>query len=180
MASPINSEKAQKLRPLRIFLAILAVILFVLVLDRLPTTRRTVASSATTLAESQPSKAPDGKSYYYFSGFLDILEAQLEDRLASLGVAEEDYEHIGDFLSPDEIYALELKVTLASELESTWVEASADELKTLREIFALGPNFSFDDFSARTDSPLEYKALADLLKTYYHSKNTIEDHDLVE
>ena len=111
MASPINSEKAQKLRPLRIFLAILAVILFVLVLDRLPTTRRTVASSATTLAESQPSKAPDGKSYYYFSGFLDILEAQLEDRLASLGVAEEDYEHIGDFLSPDEIYALELKVT---------------------------------------------------------------------
>ena len=181
-----TTDKARRLRPLRIVLAVLLVVLFVLILDRLPTSRKVTSTSANSENRSadETSEKIDEKSgektYYYLTGFLNILEENLESRLRSLGVPEEDFENVGEYLSKDEVFEYETKTTLALELESTWVETAPADLSSLESLFGLSADFSFDDFTSATSAPSEYKILSDLLEEYEKTLTTVEDYDIIE
>ena len=177
MTEPLNPKKSKQLRPLRIILAVLMVILVILILDRLPTS---VKDRAWNHQATEKHETPEGAKYYYFNGFLDILENQTEDRLKKLGVPEEEYQKLTEYLSKDEVFVLEAKVLLASELESVYVEADEDGIKDLKKIFNLDEDYSFDRFKQLETAPNDYKILSDLLTDYHQTLNTIEDYDIIE
>ena len=174
MNQPLDPEKSRKLRPLRIVLAVLIAVLLVLILERLPTSvkDRTTSSSQTT-----GTPAPEGSKYYYLNGLLDILENQTEDKLRALGVPEEEFSNVGEYLSKDELFIIETKATLASSLEETYVEADEAGIAELRTIFGLKENYSFEKFSQLSTAPAEYKILSDLLTEYHTTLDTVEDYD---
>ena len=174
MREQLNPEKSRKLRPLRVALAILIAILIVLVLDRLPTS---VKNRPTNDGATDGQPAPEGSSYYYFHGFLDILEDQTEDRLKELGVPEDDYENLAEYMSKDEIIGLEAKVILASKIESVYTLSDDDNIDKFRQIFGFPEGYSFEKYLRPYATPSEYKDLADLLNEYYSSLNTVEDYD---
>ena len=186
MTKPLNPEKSRKLRPLRIALAVLIAVLVVLVLDRLPTSvedRETAQTQAQNQNDwsaeqsSASSEAKPGVNYYYFNGFLDILESQTENRLIDLGVPEEDYANAAEYFTKDEIYELEVKTTLAASLEEVYVEATPESLVELKKIFELDDGFTFDKFQKLETAPAEYKVLADLIADYHKTLDTVEDYD---
>lgn len=175
MRKQLNPEKSRKLRPLRVVLAILIAILIVLVLDRLPTSVKDRPTSDGNTSSGQP--APEGSSYYYFYGFLDILEEQTGDRLKELGVSEEDYQNISEHMSKEEINELEAKIMLASKIDNIYVLSDDDSLAVLRQIFKLSDEYSFEKYIRPYATPNEYKDLADLLAEYHQDINTVEDYD---
>ena len=186
MTKPLNPEKSKQLRPLRIILAILVAVLVVLVLDRLPTSVKDRDNSANTARNqndssagpsSANSDAKTGVSYYYFNGFLDILESQTEEKLQALGVPEEEYKNAVEYFSKQEVFELETKVTLAANLEEVYVETTEEGIAELRKIFNLGETYSFEKFQKLAVAPAEYKILADLIVDYHKTLNTTEDHD---
>ena len=185
MTKPLNPEKSRKLRPLRIILAALVVVLVILILDRLPTsvkTRQTTqnqAPNSSDLSAWQNSANTDTK-FYYLNGFLELLETQLEAKLQSLGVPKEEYQNLSEYLSKDELFELETKVTLAASLEEVYVTVDASGLDELRQIFNLGHDYSFDGFQQLAAAPAEYKVLADLVNDYHHTLETVEDYDAAE
>ncbi len=177
MTKPLNPEKAKKLRPLRVCLAILIAVLIVLILDRLPTS---VSNRQSNQETENVSTVPEGYKYYVFNGFIDVLETQTEKRLQELGVTEEEYDKISEYLSKDEIFELETKLTLATELESTFVEANESDIEALRKIFNLDEDYSLAKFKQQETTPSDYKALSDLIAEYYKTLNTVEDYDVAE
>lgn len=181
MTKPLNPEKAKKLRPLRIVLAALVVILFILILDRLPTSvkdRETNKQDTTSTTEQR--ETPEGAKYYYLNGFLETLEEQSEAKLRNLGVPKEEYGNYAEYFTKEEIFTIETKATLAANLESVYVEVDEAGLAELRDIFQLGDDYDFDQFHELTAAPSEYKILADLLSEYHKTMNTVEDYDLQE
>ena len=193
MPKPLD-EKAKKLRPLRIVLAVLAVVLVIIVLEKLPTRRvvskietveATEGSEKTSVSEnsktSNNSETSDG-SFYYISGLLEVVESQLESRLKSLGVPEEEYKNVSEYLSKDEIFEIETKVTLAASLEEVWVKSSPEELKTPKTIFNLDEDYNFEENrgdSASSPAPSEYKNLSELLSEYENTLTKTEDYDIM-
>ncbi len=173
-ATPLNPAKAKKLRPLRAALAILAVVLFILILDRLPTSK--TVTKTTKISQEESSEG----NYYYLTGFAEKIETDLEKRLRDLGVPEDEYENVGDYLGKDEIYEFEQKANLALELESVWVSAEENDLTNLRTIFSLDTDFDFGNFSRTSSAPSEYKNLAELISNYYRALTNIEDYDVLE
>ena len=176
MSKPLNPEKSKHLRPLRIILAVLTVVLIILILDKLPTSRANVVKSSGTGVLSAEETS---EKFYFMTGFLDHLESSLERRLEELGVPEEEYENIAEYLSKDEIFEIETKVTLASELEGNYVEATEDDLDSLRKIFGLSETYPFEIYRTET-TPEEYKNLSDLIKEYHKTLITVEDYDVIE
>lgn len=186
MTKPLNPEKSQKLRPLRIALAILIAVLAVLILDRLPTsvkdreTAQTQAQNQNDWSAEQSSAKSDAKpgaNYYYFNGFLDILESQTEEKLQALGVPEEEYKNAAEYFSKQEILELEAEATLAANLEEVYVETTDEEIEELKKIFHLGDDYSFEKFQKLGAAPAEYKVLADLIANYHKTLDTVEDYD---
>ena len=178
MTKPLNPEKAKKLRPVRIVLAVLIAVLVVLVLDRLPTSVLNRESEQGELDDGP--KAPEGFKYYQLYGFYRILEDQTRERLDELGITEEEYDKISEYLSKDEIFELETKAKFASELESVYVEADEAGLEEIRKILNLGSDYSFDEFKQRETAPENYKVLSELIEKYYKTLNTTEDYDVEE
>ena len=186
MTKPLNPEKSKQLRPLRIVLAVLVAVLIVLVLDRLPTSVKN-RDSTQNQAQNQNyqsaeqssanSDAKTGVDYYYFNGFLDILESQTEEKLQALGVPEEEYKNAAEYFSKQEIFELETKATLAANLEEVYVETTDDGVAELKKIFNLSDNYSFEKFQKLSAAPAEYKILADLLNDYHKTLDTTEDYD---
>ena len=174
MRKPLNPEKSENLRPLRIVLAVLTVVLLILILDRLPTSR--TLSTRTVKTESGEEVE---NNFYFMTGYVDAVEAILENRLEILGVPEDDYDKLGEYLGKDEIFELETKLTLASKLEGNYVEAEESELKKLTEIFDISPAYPFAVYRAEK-IPSEYLSLADLLDEYKKTLNTVEDYDVIE
>ncbi|MBQ6130560.1 hypothetical protein IJI72_02655 [Candidatus Saccharibacteria bacterium] len=173
----------KKLRPLRIFLALLVVVLFLLVLDyapRVKTSIHQVAPASEPPASSESANLPVETSFLYLPGFSDLLETDLETRLVALGVPEEEFDRPEEYLDKDELFVLETRATLASELDANWVLATPAELETLRDIFSLDASFSFAQFSTSSVPPEEYRPLADLLAEYHQTLTTVEDYDLTE
>ena len=178
------SEKGKKLRPLRILLAGLIVILFVMILNRLPKAKTTVKTvskpaqetSLASLESNSDSKDLEGGVFIYATGLLDFLESALERRLDSLGVPEEEYKNVGEYLSKQELFELEQKVSLASNLDESWIYAEPSELKSLERIFS---ESFISSLSATLEAPNEYKPLADHLKEYETALTTVEDYDEV-
>ena len=185
MSTPLNAEKSKQLRPLRIVLAVLVVVLFAIILNRLPTSKTTATRTKTELEQSaEPSSdendlLTEEKSFYYLNGFLEILEAELEEKLVALGVPEEDFENVSEYFTKDELLELETKVTLASSLETDYVLATSSELSRLKTIFHLNSDYSFSSKKIST-TPSDYKNLSDLLSDYDRTLNTVEDYDVVE
>ena len=178
MREKLNPEKSQKLRPLRIILAILIAVLIVLILDRLPTSVKNRANQGTSEQRSTSGEpAPEGSNYYYFSDLLDILEEQFYNKLEELGVSEEDQQNVEEYFTKDELIRLEAKVTLATNLENTYVLSDEDNINKLREIFDLSEDESFDKYVRPSATPSEYKNLAELISDYYKTINTTEDYD---
>ena len=172
----------KNLRPLRICLTILTMILFFLILDYVsrPKSRPTAVSSTHESSLLEPASSGDSDSssdtsFLYLSGLLDLLEANLESRLASLGVPEEEYGNPGEYLDKDELFEYETKATLASELDENWIFATSAELAELNAIFS--PDSDFPASTSAT-APEEYKNLADLLATYRRTLTTVEDYDV--
>ena len=174
MREKLNPEKSKKLRPLRIILAILIAVLIILVLDRLPTSVKDRPTNSSTTS-GQP--APEGSNYYYFYGFLDILEEQLEDRLRRLGVPEEEYKNLTEYLSKEEILELEAKITLASAIENVYTLSDGINIDKLRSIFNLPDEYSFEKYMRPYATPNEYINLNELLEKYNKTINTVEDYD---
>ncbi|MBQ1528164.1 hypothetical protein IIZ77_00780 [Candidatus Saccharibacteria bacterium] len=182
MKQPLNPEKSKKLRPLRIALAVLIAVLIVLILDRLPTSvkdRETNQNQTQTQNNwsAEPSSAKTHVYYYYFNGFLELLEDQTEEKLQKLGVPKEEYKNVSEYLTKDELFELETKATLAANLEEVYVETTDDGVKELKKIFGLSDAYSFEKFQKLTAAPSEYKVLADLLSEYHKTLNTTEDYD---
>ena len=178
MKQPLNPEKSKKLRPLRVVLAILIAVLVVLILDRLPTSVKDRETNRATNQQTIEKRAtPEGAKYYYFTGFLELLEDQTEEKLQKLGVPEEDYQNLAEYLTKDEMFEIETKATLAANLESVYVEVDESDLKDLRQIFDLDDDYDFDQFRQAETAPNEYKILADLLKDYHKTLTTTEDYD---
>lgn len=177
MATPLNSQKSKRLRPLRVVLAVLIAVLIVLVLDRLsaPAKNRPAQNTATSTATEVATST--NLSFYYLYGFSEMLDEDLEARLQDLGVPEEEYQNIGEYLSKDEIFELETKATLATNLEETYVAATKAEIAELKQIFDPSDDYSFADFSTTETPPTEYKILADFLAEYHKTLNTTEDYD---
>ena len=181
MTKPLNPEKSKKLRPLRIVLAILVAILIVLILNRLPTSVKDRESGKQDVVDTTKQReTPEDAKYYYFSGFLELLEEQAEAKLKELGVPKEEYNNYAEYFTKDEIFALETKATLAANLEEVYVEADEAGLGKLQTIFQLGDDYDFDQFQQLAAAPAEYKILADLLSDYYKTLNTTEDYDIQE
>ena len=180
--SKLNPAKSRHLRPLRIVLAGLIVILSLLVLNHFSLnkivqttkTTRTIKTASTSSADALDTPS---ESYLYLYDFLDLLESDIESRLASLGVPEEEFSNPGEYLDKDELFAFETKATLASELETNRVLATSAELNRLKTIFSLDSDFSFDRYASLASAPEEYKNLSDLLAEYDHALNTVEDYD---
>ena len=131
MAKPLNPEKSEQLRPLRIVLAVLVAVLAVLVLDRLPTSvkdreNRLAATENQNERSAEQTSANSDAKYYYLNGFLEILEAQTEAKLKALGVPEEEYQNAAEYFSKDEIFELEAKAILAMSLEEVYVETTEE------------------------------------------------------
>lgn len=177
MATPLNSQKSKRLRPLRIVLAVLIAVLIVLVLDRLsaPAKNRPAQNTATSTATEVAT--PTNLSFYYLYGFSEMLDEDLEARLQDLGVPEEEYQNLSEYLSKDEIFVYETKATLAAELEEVYVAASKTDLAELRQIFAFFDEDFATEFTEAAAAPAEYKILADLLAEYHKTLNTVEDYD---
>ena len=175
-----QNDKSKSLRPLRITLAVLTVILVILILDKLPTRKTyTVRKKTTTEDTSQLSEADSDHNYYYVSDLLDTLESDLENRLKSLGVPESEYQNLSEYLSKDEIFEIETKVTLASSLEENVVYATPEEIAELRTIFRLDKDYPFTEVE-NSEAPTEYKNLAELLEKYHKTLTTTEDYDIIE
>ena len=174
-------EKSKSLRPLRVALAVLAVIVVVLILDRVPIHRTYSSTEKTSPAETLKTVETSGseEGFYYFSGLLELLEDSLEKRLSDLGVPEEEYKNIGDYLSKDEIFEIETKATLAAELEEVWARATSEDLVSLRNIFGLEESYTFSEL-AEDSTPSEYKNLADLIENYRSTLTNTEDYDIIE
>ncbi|MBR3131217.1 hypothetical protein IKG31_01450 [Candidatus Saccharibacteria bacterium] len=178
MREKLNPEKSKRLRPLRILLAILIAILIVLILDRLPTSvkdRPSQSHGEQASISGQP--APEGFSYYYFSGILDILEDQIGAKLDELGVSEDDYGKVEEYFTEKEILELEARITLAGNLESIYVLSNEDDVNKLRKIFDFPEDESFDKYIRPSATPSEYKDLSDLLEDYFKAISTVEDYD---
>ena len=160
-------------KPLKIFLAVVGVVLAVLVLNSLPTT---IIKTTKT-----PIEVISGADFYYLAGFSDLLEDDFEAMLEDRGVPQEDYEaNLTEYFTPDELYELETKSTLAATLEETWVLANPQDLEKLRQIFNLEAEFDFSAYDHTQVRPAEYANLADLLSDYFYSLNTVEDYDVIE
>lgn len=178
MTKPLNPEKSKQLRPLRIVLAILVAILIILILDRLPTSVKDRPEN-TQSTTKEVAQLPEGAKYYYFDGFLEILETQIEEQLKNLGVPQEEYQNLAEYLTKDEMFEIEAKVTLAAYLDSDYVVADALSLNKLQTIFQLGDDYDFEQFEAEI-TPTEYKNLADLIDEYHKTLTTVEDYDIQE
>jgi len=170
-----KENKSRKLRPVKVFIAILAVVLFVIVLDRLPTSRSARNDKIVQGNAGEP--VPEGKEYYYLQGFLDILENEIIDRLKELGVPEEDYENVVEYLSKDELAMFEAKIKLASSLEGTYVEVEETDKRTLEKVLKLDSDYSFERFQKSEVIPSEYVILKDLLKEYEDSISKIDEEE---
>ena len=166
-------EKAKKLRPLKIILTILVIILFVLILDRLPTSRNQIDQFSAGNNKIQRTQA-EGKEYYHLTGFLYTIEDNIELKLREMGVPTEEFKNASEYFSKVEIAEIEAKITLASQLEESIVEVDEEDKKTIREIFGLNPNYSFEKFQKYETPPSEYKILTDLINDY---KNAIKSND---
>ncbi len=173
MSQEERKNKSEKLRPLRIALAILVVILFVIILDRLPTSRSSRANSTTSENAGEP--VPEGKEYLFMSGFLDILEDMVINRLKELGIPEEEYEHVVEYLSDNELHEIEAKIKLATKLENVYVETAEDDKKTIKKIFDLDSDYSFEKFQKSDTIPDEYVIFTDLLKEYQENLSSKDD-----
>ncbi len=184
-------SKAKRVRLARVIIAVLTVILFILILDMLPTSpkpksdqsdidRLNSASSAFSEDAKADNSQDETASYYYLSGFLDILEDNLQARLETLGVPEEEFENLGEYLSKDELYEIETKSTLAEALDASWVEATPKSLARLKSIFELPANRGFESYEHSATPPAEYLRLDDLLDTYDRTLSTVEDYDIAE
>ena len=125
-------------------------------------------------AEISGSRSETDKMYYYFDGFSDLVELELEAKLSRLGVPGEDFDNPGEYLSKDELYLLDKKSELAAKLDENVLEATAKDLEKLTEIF------DFEDFEPLDSAPDEYESLKDLLDEYQKSLNTVEDYDIIE
>ena len=181
MREKLNPEKSRKLRPLRVVLAVLIAILIVLVLDRLPTSIKDRPVSQDSSEQSNSgAPAPEGSSYYYFYDLLDLLEEQTEDRLRALGVPEEEYQNIAEYLSKDEMLELEAKATLAANLESTYALANEADIAKLQDLLNLSTDYIAEKYERPSATPAEYKNLSDLLTEYDKTINTTEDYDVAE
>ncbi|MBR3204497.1 hypothetical protein IKF81_02325 [Candidatus Saccharibacteria bacterium] len=180
------SKEAKKLRQTKVILAFLAIILAIILINLIPT-EKPKASEAQTTSENPTKIADSGEiseenqdySFYYLSGLLEELEEKIESRLKSLGVPEEEYKNVSEYLSKDELFELETKITLAAELEEVWVKASPDELNSLKTALGLEENYDFSENSSK-NPPSEYKNLSDLLSNYEKTLTTIEDYDIIE
>ncbi len=169
----MNPEKSKRLRPLRITLAVLVVILIILILDRLPTSVNDRPSSVeTNVGVDVPLEEAN---YFLFSGFLDLIESQTEAKLKKLGVPEEEYQNIAEYLSKDELYEIECKVTLAARLSESYVEVDDESIAELKRIFGLSQNYSLERFSRLIEAPEEYKSLSELISEYHNSLKADED-----
>lgn len=182
MTKPLNPEKSRKLRPLRIVLAALVVVLIILILDRLPTsvkTRQTTQNQAQTSSDLSAWQNPANTDtkFYYLNGFLEILEAKTTEKLTALGIPKEEFANVSEYLSKDEIFAIETKAALAANLEEAYVAASESDLAELKQIFDPSDEYSFADFPTTETPPAEYKILADLLAEYHKTLDTVEDYD---
>ena len=122
--------------------------------------------------------APEGYTFYYFYGTLDELENQMEDRMEQLGVPEEEYQNAAEYLSKDELIILSAKVTLAANLDDSYILSRSEEIDALQDILELPGSNPYGKFERPFATPTEYKELSSLLKDYYHSLNTIEDYDV--
>lgn len=176
-----ESEKTNSFRPLKVIIAIIVVVVAVIILDRLPTKRTYTKPTPVSMESELKTEESDGsrKGYYYLSGLLERFEESLEARLNALGVPEEEYENIGDYLSKDEIFEAEAKATLAAELEEVWVYASPEDLYSLKDIFNLEDSYTFSRLDSKTP-PTEYKILKDLLGKYNTNLTNVEDYDIIE
>ena len=116
-------------------------------------------------------------SYYYFQGFLDILEGQIQDRLAQLGVPEEDYQKLAEYMSKDEILELEAKAKLAAALESSYILSDEANIDKLKQVFELPENRSLESYARPYATPTEYKDLSDLLTEYDNDTKATDDYD---
>ena len=179
MREKLNPEKSKRLRPLRIILAILAVILAILILDRLPTSVKDRQTNKDSGEQNTMSgdPAPEGSTYFYFYGMLDELEAQTETRLKKLGVPEEEFENVAEYLSQDELVILSAKASLAANLEKNYVLSDEGDIETLMEVLGYDNRKSFDKYERPFATPTEYKKLSELLSTYYHTISAVEDYD---
>ncbi|MBR5389142.1 hypothetical protein IK146_01105 [Candidatus Saccharibacteria bacterium] len=179
MREKLNPEKSENLRPLRIILAILVVILAILILDRLPTSvkNRSINKDSDGQSTMSGDPAPEGSTYFYFYGVLDELEAQTETKLKKLGVPEEEFENVAEYLSQDELVVLSAKANLVANLEKSYILSDEGDIETLMEILEYDNRKSFDKFERPYATPTEYKKLSELLSTYYHSISVIEDYD---
>lgn len=178
MTKPLNPEKSKKLRPLRVALAVLIAVLLVLILEKLPTsTKNRPENNQATTKETETQTTSKDVEYYHFSGLLDLLEAQTEQRLKDLGVPAEEYQNLGEYLTKEEIFTIETKAALAAYLDGVYVEASEKELSELQTIFNIDDDYDFDLLE---ETPAEYKSLTDLLADYHKTLNTVEDYDIIE
>lgn len=180
----LNPVTAKKLRPLRICLAVLLVILFVLVLDRLPTSKTvvktTTASASTSESNDNANDTPldfSSASYFFcsFTNLLDLLEDNLEARLTALGVLEEEYKNAEEYLSSSDLTEIEAQATLAAKLETTSVEASRSDLARLQRIFNLDDTYL--STYCNVSSPGEYASLASLLDAYDIDLTTTDEYN---
>ena len=165
MTEKMNPEKSRKLRPLRITLAVLVVILFILILDRLPTSVNSRPSAVET--EVETNVPLEEAKYFHFTGFVDIIEDKLQARMQELGVPEEEYSKVSEYLSKDEIYEIECKVDLAKKLSESYVEVDDESIAELKKIFGLSKNYSLERFPRLREAPVEYKSLGELVSDYY-------------
>ena len=173
MSQEERKKKSEKLRPLRIVLAVLVVILFIVVLDRLPTSRSSRANSATSEHAGEP--VPEGKEYLFMSGFLDVLEDVVINRLKELGVPEEEYKNVVEYLSDSELHEIEAKIKLATKLENVYVEITEDDKETIKKIFDLNSDYPFEKFQKSDTIPTEYVIFIDLLKEYQENLSNKDD-----
>ena len=159
-------------KSLKIFLAVVAVALAVLVLNSLPTT--------ITRTTKTPIEEISGAEFYYLEGLVDLLEDDYESQLVARGVPEEEYINAGEYFTPDELYEIETKSTLAEALDETWVLATPQDLERLRKIFAFEQGYDFGEYDHTRVKPAEYVNLTDLLDAYEYTLTTVEDYDVIE
>ena len=178
VSKPLNEEKSRRLRPLRIVLAVLIAVLIVLILEKLPTSVKDRPEKIADTSTSAPRReAPENAKYYYLNGFLEKLEETMEARARELGVPEEEFKNISEYLSKEEITVLEAKATLAANLESVYVEVDDEGLEKLKVIFGLGDDYDFGMYQDLSAQPFEYNILSELLEDYNKAVNKVEDYD---
>lgn len=191
------SAKSRQLRPVKIALAVLTVALFILIFNALPVKEKSAnpteqqGSSRILSADEirEKSASPEAVFYVKSTDLLSLVEAELEARLLSLGVPEDEFENASAYLSPDELYMFETKTDLASALEATYTSASFADLERLLALFSLtldstistgsSDSAPYLTISETLPADTECEPLSTFLDNYDTTLNTVEDYDEV-